>query len=64
MTDREQLEAMLDRAGVVHKHQDGDDPGVLTIEAKDGARNEGYAYFIAQFIFREDGSLDHVGVWE
>ena len=27
---------MLDRAGVVHKVQDGDKPGVLTIEAKDG----------------------------
>lgn len=55
---------MLDRAGVVHKVQDGDKPGVLTIEAKDGERNDGYAGFIAQFIFRDDGSLHRVGVWE
>ena len=52
---------MLDRAGVVHKVQDGDKPGVLTIEAKDGERNDGYAGFIAQFaFFHNDGSLHRV----
>ena len=64
MTDREQLEAMLTRAGVVYKVQDGDDPGVLTIEAKDGEQNHGYSGFIAQFTFYADGSLDHAGIWE
>jgi c-di-GMP-related signal transduction protein len=64
VSDQEQFKAMLDRAGVVYKYQDDDPPGTLTIEAKDGEKNKGYTYFIAQFVFREDGSLDHVGIWE
>jgi hypothetical protein len=36
----------------------------LRIEAKDGAKNDGYVGFYTQFIFDKDGKLLETGIWE
>ncbi len=72
MTEKQQFEAMLTRAGVVFSTDDA--TGELTVVAKDGEQialkkpgaphNLGYSGFMAVFRFTPAGLLADVGIWE
>lgn len=66
MSDRQVLEAMLDRAGIVWTIcEDSEDVvTVLEVKAEDGPKNLGYPHFISHLRFDEDGSLLDWACWE
>ena len=53
MSDRDQLEAMLKRAGIEYEVNDG----AITVEG-------GYSCFYTIFTFKDDGSLQEIGAYE
>lgn len=64
-TDLSVLKAMLDRAAVVYKVDlDLGGQTTLVIGTLGGPNNQGYADFVADFTFTQDGQLLKVGVWE
>ncbi len=64
MTDRQQLEALFKRAGIVFTMTGR----VLTVNADDNAERSGvqpgYPGFETVFTFAEDGALIQIGAWE
>jgi len=69
MTDRETLITMFERAGVATGPEslsypdDPDGPNRLRV-GSEGASNDGYGGFYAEFSFDDDGALKTVGIWE
>jgi hypothetical protein len=79
VTDREQIVAILDRAGVVFTTDDDPHAGgapygykkahahasTLTVEqSREHERNIGYSGFMTIFYFNEAGALVCMGAWE
>ena len=56
------IRAIFDLSGVKYTYDHA--KRELLVEAQTGEKNLGYLGFFARFTFREDGSLDTVGVWE
>jgi len=57
---------MLEAAKIEYTYETNDEGSrsSVTIEAKDGPNNLGYANFLTEFTFDESGNLLKVGIWE
>lgn len=66
MTDYEKLRALFTEFGIGYDQGFSKDSRemFITLEAKCGAKVDGYSGFVADFVFDECGGFDRVGVWE
>ncbi len=60
MSDRQILEEMFKRCGVVYESNDS----MITVSADAGPANEGYGGFYTVFRFDADGKLLNMGAFE
>lgn len=68
MTDLQKLRELLVGFDVPYfeEYSDPDHPNclVLTITVRSNEKVVGYSNFITEFVFNEDDSFKHVGIWE
>lgn len=65
VTDYETIELVLQRAGVPFERRSDGVFKTLRLDTERGSeRVIGYNGFFTVLFFREDGRLDHVGIWE
>ncbi len=70
ITDREQLEALLRKAGIgfevkEHEYKRADEwIDTLELRAKEHPRVNGYMGFLTEMLFDSKGNLMEIGAWE